>query len=262
MNDKARMSALIWILCASSLVSAAPEISRQGRLFLHVGAHRAAFLASDIHLSGEGFDLELEDVSAHDLPAIDSLAFQYNLRIGYYLTEHFSLSLSFHHMKYQIDAPQTVRVRGFVNPSASENFAGRYENTVARIGGATDLVGNIEHTDGLGYFGIEAGYTHDFFSSGAWLRVSGIGFVSAGPLLVRTDWVALGKRHREDYRIGGFGLGAQAGLRIEIFRYFAIDTLFGGGFARVIDAIDDGRLRQDIGYFSGVLMFGPQIPLR
>ena len=91
----------------------------KGTFFVYWGWNREAYTNSDIHFQGTNYDFTLQDVQAKDRQS--AFAFdtyfksitipQYNLRIGYFLTEKYSISFGVDHMKYVMKDYQTKTIR-------------------------------------------------------------------------------------------------------------------------------------------------------
>ena len=80
-----------------------PEpLSKKGQMFVFFGWNRAAFSNSDIRFTGNGYDFQLNNVSAQDRPTKFGIVYinpgwftvvQYNFRAGYFIKDNYSISL-------------------------------------------------------------------------------------------------------------------------------------------------------------------------
>ncbi|MEN8839069.1 MAG: hypothetical protein ABF238_01020, partial [Flavobacteriales bacterium] len=147
-------------------------VKRKGKLFASWGYNRSSYSLSNIRLWGDGYDFTIKDAVAKDRqtkfdpkvyfnPSLLTIP-QYNLRVGYYLTNHLSLSVSVDHMKYVLDNSQIATVDGSISTSASTVWADDYENELMPISG--DFV-KYEHTDGLNIVYLELDYNDLFFET-------------------------------------------------------------------------------------------------
>ena len=89
----------------------------KGKIFIAFGGNRDYFTKSDIHFKGNNFDFTINDAEAHDKPKgwhidyINPTRFtipQTNMRFGYFISDHYAVSLSIDHMKY-IFTPKCVK---------------------------------------------------------------------------------------------------------------------------------------------------------
>jgi hypothetical protein len=81
----------------------------KGKMYIFWGGNRESYSSSDIHFKGDDYDFTLYDVQAHDKakgwhldyvnPARMTIP-QTNLRIGYFINDHYNISIGFDHMKY------------------------------------------------------------------------------------------------------------------------------------------------------------------
>ena len=112
------------------------EIVNKGKFFVYWGWNRANYSDSDIHFTGNNYDFTLSDVTAQDRQTPFSFNDylnpgritipQNNYRIGYFLKEHYTISIGVDHMKYVMDADQTVKINGEINTGSP--FDGVYNN--------------------------------------------------------------------------------------------------------------------------------------
>lgn len=205
--------------------------SNRGKAYVYWGYNRAYFSKSNIHVHGPEYDFTLYDVTAADRPsAFDPKVYfnpvkwtipQFNIRLGYFLTEHFSISLGYDHMKYVVRKDQTVRMSGVVSSNASDKYKGSYLNTPVVL---TQDFFTFEHSDGLNLVSLDTEYS--FFVYRTRNRVfsteftSGIGGIWVAP---RTDVRLFGKGSNNDYHVAGYSLHGKAGLRFNFFsNYFLL----------------------------------------
>lgn len=72
---------------------------------------QSCFSNSDIHFSGNGYNFQLNNVSAQDRPTKFGIVYfnpgwftvvQYNFRAGYFIKDNLAIVLGIDHMKYVI----------------------------------------------------------------------------------------------------------------------------------------------------------------
>ncbi|MDC8106686.1 MULTISPECIES: hypothetical protein [Chryseobacterium] len=130
-------------------------LSKKGQMFVFFGWNRAAFSNSDINFSGNGYNFQLNNVSAHDRPTKFGIVYfdptwftvvQYNFRAGYFIKDNLALVLGIDHMKYVMDQNQTVNFKGHIS---DPTYAGMVQNGQVNL--ADEKFLTFEHTDGLNY---------------------------------------------------------------------------------------------------------------
>ena len=129
--------------------------SNKNKFYVYWGWNRDAYTNSDIHFHGINYDFTLADLVAKNKqsavgvdPCLAPLKVtipQTNFRIGYFITDHWSLSLGLDHMKYVMVQDQTVDINGSINNS-NTNYDGGYQNSPIKL--TSDFL-QFEHTDGL-----------------------------------------------------------------------------------------------------------------
>ncbi len=93
----------------------------KGKFYFYWGGNRDYFTKSDIRFQGDNYDFTLYDVEAQDKPKGWHIDYinparmtipQTNLRVGYFLTDNYNISLGVDHMKYVMNQDQAVRYSG------------------------------------------------------------------------------------------------------------------------------------------------------
>ena len=221
----------------------------KGKFFISWGGNRDNYTKSDIHFKGDGYDFTVNDVKAHDKgkgyhvdyinPARMTIP-QTNFKIGYFISDHYNVSIGIDHMKYVMTQNQMANVSGEINLPQSEAGSihnGPYSNTPTRM---TEDFLKFEHTDGLNYVNIQVNRFDDISS---WFGLpntdkfqinltEGIG---AGILYPKTNATLLSKERHDDFHISGYGLSAQVGLNFTFFKYFYIQGDLKGGYINMND---------------------------
>ena len=75
---------------------------------------------------------------------------QYNFRLGYYLNDHWNVSLGIDHMKYVMVQRQVVTMNGWIG--GDHTYTGTYGRTISA---AQQRLPGFEHTDGLNDLNLE-----------------------------------------------------------------------------------------------------------
>ncbi|WP_108738232.1 hypothetical protein [Flavobacterium kingsejongi] len=221
----------------------------KGKFFFYWGGNRAHFSKSDITFRGDNYNFTIKDVEAHDKPKgyhIDYLnparmtIPQTNFRMGYYINDHYNISIGVDHMKYVMNQYQTVNMDGQINlPADAEGaaFNGNYNNSPMVM---TPEFLAFEHTDGLNYVNIEIARVDDistklFNWDSDKIQINLTEAVGAGLLYPKTNAQVLGMERHDDFHVSGYGLSAKGGLNITFLKYFFVQGELKGGYINMQD---------------------------
>ncbi|MGV3697883.1 hypothetical protein [Flavobacterium sp.] len=219
----------------------------KGKMFIYWGGNRESFSKSDIHFKGDDYDFTLYDVQAGDKPKGWHIDYanparmtipQTNLRIGYFINDHYNIAIGVDHMKYVMNQAQIARIGGVVGESYPQ-FAGTYlgDDTIDLTDGEFLT---FEHTDGLNYVHTEFSRVDDIsklFHIGNTdkFQINITEGVGAGILYPKTNAKLLGKERHDDFHISGFGVSAKVGLNFTFFKHYFIQTELKGGYIDMHD---------------------------
>lgn len=205
------------------------EYKNKGKFFIYWGWNRANYSNSDISFKGDDYNFTLKDVAARDKvkafaldPYFDPFEItkpQTNMRIGYFFTENYSVSIGVDHMKYVMHNHRMGTISGTINTGGS--FDGVYDNDKILV--SRDFL-TFEHTDGLNYVNVEVD-RFDNIDKFLNFRVRGIDIaitegIGVGLLYPKTNTKLLGKDRHDDFNVAGWGVSAHAGINITIFTHF------------------------------------------
>ena len=256
---------------AQNLIPFKP-IASQGDFYFYWGYNRSKYTLSDIHLSGDGYAFTLHKVRAKDDPEpFDADTYlrlrkftipQFNIRVGYFLNDKYSLSLGWDHMKYVLVNNEFARIEGFIEESASEQYAGTYSNQHILV---EKQFLQYEHTDGLNYIRLQLN-RHDnliAFKNVAQLNaINGLGIAAVAPW---TDAVLFRKRYRNRLHLGGFGFNASSELQVMLWNHFFVQYGIMGGYVNLKDVTvninGNDRAQQTFWFFENHFVAGGQFPI-
>lgn len=210
----------------------------KGKFFINWGGNIADFSKSDITFKGVDYDFTLSDVVAIDKPKGFHIDYinptrmtipQTNFRMGYYFTDHYSVSLGVDHMKYVMVQNQTVNITGSID--------GVYYNNQPKIMSEDFLM--FEHTDGLNYINTEITRLDDISSifrlNTDQLQINTVIGAGIGVLFPKTNSTLLGKERHDDFHVSGYGAGIKAGLNLTFLKYFFVQAELKGGYINMPD---------------------------
>ena len=216
----------------------------KGKFYVYWGGNRETFSKSDIRFKGADYDFTLYDVVAHDKPKGWHVDYvnparmtipQTNLRIGYFINDHYNISIGFDHMKYVMNNDRRVQYSG------SYPNAGSYgENPVGNELTLTEDFLLFEHTDGLNYVNTEIARVDDIsgllgLPNTDMFQINTVGGLGVGLLYPKTNTTLLGKDRYDEFHIAGYGASAKVGLNFTFLKHFFIQTELKGGFINMND---------------------------
>jgi hypothetical protein len=223
--------------------------SNKGKVYIYWGGNRGYFSNSDIRFRGDDYDFVLQSVEASDKPKGWHIDYinptrmtipQTNLRIGYFISDKYNVSIGVDHMKYVMDQNQTVGILGYYpgQNEAGENGNGMYGEKIPgqdhRVK-LTDEFLKFEHTDGLNYINVELNRVDDISKLfGVWdtdkVQINLTEGVGTGIVLPKTNTTLLGKERYDEFHVSGFGFSAKAGLNVTFFKHFFVQAELKGGY--------------------------------
>ena len=213
--------------------------NNKGKFYIFWGGNRESYSRSDIRFKGADYDFTIHNVGAHDKPKGWHLDYlnparmtipQTNLRIGYFITNHYNISIGVDHMKYVMYNDRRVDYSGYY-PNA-----GTYNENPAN--GQLTLDEDFllfEHTDGLNYVNTEISRVDDISNlfklpNTDKFQINLTEGIGGGFLYPKTNTTLLGKERHDDFNIAGFGIYTKAWLNFTFFKYFFIQTKLKGGY--------------------------------
>ena len=241
----------------------------KGKFFISWGGNRDSYSKSDITFRGKDYDFTLENVEAHDKPKGWHLDYinparmtipQTNFRMGYFISDHYSVAIGVDHMKYVMSQNKAVDINGYYpNPGSYDELLANNQILL------TEEFLKYEHTDGLNYVNTEFSRHDDissFFKIGNTNKIQvnlteGVGF---GLLYPKTNTTLLGKERHDDFHVSGFGTSLKAGLNVTFFKYFYIQGELKGGYINMQDIrttqSTEDSASQDFFFFQRIIAFG------
>jgi hypothetical protein len=229
---------------------------KSGVFYFGVGTHKIFYTKSDLHLVGNGstpFDLTLKNVKAKDDFFLKKTggAPQYDYKMGYYFSrKNFGIEFNFDHVKYFVRHDQNVRTAGTVN--------GQKIDADLPV---TTYVQNFEHSDGANYalfnfvkWKTLGGGTH-YENNLDWELKAGL-----GPVIPKTNSTIMDKHWDDHYKIAGYVVALETGLRYSILKNIFIEPSFKAAYANYTNfLIADGHGDQSWLSAQLILSVGVQI---
>ena len=247
------------------------KASRKGDLYIYWGWNRGWFSDSDITFKGDNYDFTLDEVQAFDRQSdfgydpyfkLGRITIpQYNVRIGYFIHNNYSISLGTDHMKYVMKQDQTVKISGHIESSGTD-FDGIYNNDNIVL---TEDFLTFEHTDGLNYVNVDFRRHDEIFS---WNKVKinlneGIGI---GVLFPKTNTKLLDYERYDEFHVSGYGVSGVVAINVNLFKYFFVQSEFKGGYINMPNIrstmSSTDKASQDFFFTQLNIVFGAVISLK
>jgi hypothetical protein len=253
------------------------RLHEKGKFYINWGYNRSWYNKSDIHFSGQGHNFILYDVVAHDRPSELSLDYinpttwsipQFNFRFGYFISDKYSISGGWDHMKYVADDFQTVMMYGYLDPAVvaeplmkgnMEKLNSKYSSSGLYNGLQVEMTPedfiHYEHTDGLNYASIDIERYDELWQSKKYDRfgitlVTGAGL---GLIVPRTDCHLFGSGENHYWNIAGWGSSLKAGLQINVTRVIYLQSDFKIGYLQMSNV--HSSIHKDIDKASQHIVF-------
>ncbi len=256
---------------AQTTLSTPKPKGNKGKFYFFWGYNRGLYTKSNLHLYGENYDFTLHKIAAKDRQtpfsadvyfSINKLTIpQCNYGLGYYLNDHYSISLSADHMKYVMVQDQTVNISGHIAESGTA-YDGTYNKEPIVVN--NDLL-LFEHTDGLNYIVTEFNRTDNLLPilthyAGRKIEVNVTEGIGIGALVPRTNATLLSNARNDAYHLAGYGMSLKVGIDVTFFRHFYLAGNLKSGFIHMPDIRTTMSAKdhaaQKFGFLQGNFLLG------
>lgn len=244
-----RVGRVVFALISSSFFLSQPIASQEvyapitnknkGQFYVFWGWNQAEYTRSAISFVGEDYSFTLKKVKATDRQTRLSSTYvklgtatipQYNFRVGYFISDHLSVSIGNDHMKYIVVQNQTVEITGKINGTGGF-YDSDYNHDEVKL---TEDFLKFEHTDGLNYENVDFRYHYNWLESKK-LSLTVMEGIGAGIMLPKTNSTLLGKDRNDEFHLAGFGLNALFALSLKHKSGFFIQSEAKGGYINMPD---------------------------
>lgn len=215
--------------------------SNKGRMYAFWGWNREWYTNSDIHFTGKNYNFTLSDVEATDRQtkfnvnpyfSLGNLTIpQTNLRLGYFISDKYDISIGYDHMKYVMKNFQTVKING--NIHSGTPFDNQFINDEILLDYNFLM---FEHTDGLNYINTEITRNDDLLTylkatiNPNKLKIHTLLGFGTGIMLPRSNVLLFNGTRYDEFHLAGFGISAKAGVDVILFKYFLLRSEYRTGF--------------------------------
>jgi hypothetical protein len=220
------------------------------QVYFSWGYTRAAYSKSTLHLKNtsgaynpqtgryDDYDFLIYRATAHDRPDFDQIKDVINItipqfvcRLGYSFNERTGIEINYDHTKYIVDDHQRVHIRGRFNDDWVDN------DTI--LDPATFL--HFEHSDGANFWLVNLVTKFKLLEKNKNLNVSWVIKRGAGIVLPRTDVTLFGQRLNNNWKVAGWIVGVESGLRVEFLKYGFFEFVGKGVYADYVNAFVLGK---------------------
>ncbi len=216
-----------------------PEpLSKKGQMFVFYGWNRAAYSNSDIRFKGNGYDFQLNNVTAQDRPTKFGLVYfdpswftvtQYNFRLGYFIKDNLALVLGIDHMKYVMDQNQTVNFRGHIS---DPEYAAMVQNGQVNL--ADEKFLTFEHTDGLNYENLGLEKYKSLINKKnvdlVWSYGAGIGV-----MFPKSNVKLFGNERSDRFHVAGMGTDIRSSINLVLWNHIMVRVEGKAGYINMWD---------------------------
>ncbi len=225
--------------CFSQIPSDINEKNRKGDFYFYWGWNWGWYTKSTIDFKGNDHDFTLQKVRAKDRQSQFKLDYfnpstatipQYNFRVGYFITNKYSLTLGIDHMKYVVQPYQMVNINGTIEEEGKA-FAGNYSNEYIAI--LPEFL-RFEHTDGLNYINTELRHLAELAGSKR-IKLSLLKGVGVGVLMPKTNVTLWDSERYDEFHLSGYGITAMLGVNVAFGRVFFFQSELKGGYFNLPD---------------------------
>lgn len=242
----------------------------KGNFFVFWGYNRSAYAKSTIHIKGDNYDYTLYKMPASDMPEKVTVKNyltpryitvpQFNARLGFYITNKYVVSAGWDHMKYKTQNGATVQITGTIDPTASERYAGTYDNELITV--YHDSLVKIEHSDGLNIIQLNF-ERHDLWFNNPKENL-GLSTILGAGINFPMPWTnatVFGERNDDRPHFTGVGFSIFGGIKLYFFKRFFIQGLIQTGYLYMPGIVltpkgGSERASQNIGYVQGMVVLG------
>ncbi|GAB4005773.1 membrane protein [Spirosoma migulaei] len=203
---------------------------QRGSIYFTWGYNRDWYTKSTIHFRNtttDNYDFTFIDAKAHDRPdlhdwyKLNNLTVpQYDMNLGYFFNDKrdLGIEISWDHLKYIVTDNQVMHVQGQIRGHQID------KDTLV----TPDFV-HLQHTNGNNYLMLNLVKRQQLWHSKAF-QLSAIGKVGGGPLISYTISTILGNNDEGYFHYHGMVAALSAGLKLDIFKYFFLQTDFQGAW--------------------------------
>ncbi len=237
----------------------------EGKFYAYWGYNKSSYSFSNIHFIGNDYNFTLSNVKSNDRqtkfswdayfnPKTITIP-QYNIRVGYFPCDNYEISIGIDHMKYVVEANQTVYINGDISGSGTVYDASYVNDPIVL---SEDFL-SFEHTDGLNF--INASFKRfDDVLKYKFVTVSVSEGFELGALVPRTNTQLLYNVRKDEFHLAGYGISAVGAVTVTFGKHFFIQSEVKLGAMNLPDVRTtisaEDKASQNFTYFQYNILFG------
>ena len=252
---------LIILAVGKPVVTGAQQKSkeRKGEFYFSWGYNKEWYTHSTVKVDQPSLNsnYRLNNVVSHDHPGWDEGLFtapisipQYNYRLGYFFNKKKGLAfeINFDHTKHIITDGQLIRVSGTLN--------GRQVDSTISFSEGNGFYYYLNNGANFLLFNIVKRWNWHESRSGRF-KIDALGKAGIGPLIPHVQNSLFGKANNPGFQIGGWNMGAEAGVRATFFNHVYLEFTNKLDYARYSNLkVYQGTAKQAFGTYELILSLG------
>lgn len=187
------------------------------------------------------------------------------MKIGYFISDKYTVSFGVDHMKYVMNRNRNRTINGFINLPNSETgsqYNGIYNNQDFFV--SEDFL-KFEHTNGLNYAYLEFARYDDISSvfnlqNTDKFQINITEGIGSGILYPQSNTTLLEKERYDEFHLSGYGISLHAGLNFTFFKHFFMQLDLKGGYFNMPDIRTTSNIKESASqhffYLQRVISFG------
>ena len=265
LTGKITILIILTFLSCPKAQTVAHGVIRKGKFYFYWGWNRAWYSNSDINFRGKDYNFNIKNVAAADrqtsfsidkyLNPANATIPQYNFRVGYFITDNYSISFGIDHMKYVVRENQFVKITGHINNTGTVYDRSYSEENIQLKKGFL----LFEHTNGLNYINFDVRRIDEVFNFNK-VKINVTGGLGAGILLPKTNTTFINYKRYDEFHLSGYGINGMVGINISFFDSFFIQSEFKGGYINMPDIrttiAETDRASQNFFFYQLNVVFG------
>lgn len=160
---------------------------------------------------------------------------QTNYGFGYFINDHYHVTLAVDHMKYVMVQDQKVNINGEIGTSHTP-YNGTYVDDQITL--SEDFL-TFEHTDGLNYAHVALNRFDDINKllhlHSENISVALTEGIGVGVLYPKTNTKLMGNQRYDEFHVSGYGVSLQSAVDVTFLKHFYIQAGLRAGFIDMPD---------------------------
>ncbi|NCI47737.1 hypothetical protein [Sediminibacterium soli] len=247
------------VICLPLFATAQTKKERKGELYFSWGYNKEWYTHSDVYVRQPSLNTAytLLNVHSHDHPGWDEGLFsspisipQYNYRLGYFFDREngWGVEINFDHTKHIIRDNQSVRIKGIV--------AGRVVDSSIRFSEGNGFYYYLNNGANFLLFNLVKRW-HWIGDRKSNFVVDALGKAGVGPVIPHVQNSFFGQANDPGFQIGGWNIGAEAGLRATFFKHLFLEYTNKLDYASYSNLkVYNGTASQSFGTYEMILSLG------